>query len=271
MNNLKSQFLGFINTPFLFKELYGLNQIELDINRINKFDFTKLTVPDNLSLGRRIERFFEFYMNQSKNYDLIKSNIQIIKDKETLGELDFLLYDKRAKKYLHIEQIYKFYLYNPSLPNEIDRYIGPNQNDTLAKKLTKLKNKQLPLLFKDETKKYLNGINTNTIEQKVCFKGNIYVPMSFQNKNIPIINNSCIKGFYINYEEFLKQKHFKEYEYFLPKRNDWIIDSNTNDIWKTFDEIVGGIGLLLNHRKSPLVWLKEKKENKTQSFFITWW
>jgi hypothetical protein len=81
MDNLKTQFLGFMNTPSLFKELGGLTQIELDINEIKEFDFTELNITSKLTLGSRIERFFEFYIQQSKNYDLIKNNIQVINNK----------------------------------------------------------------------------------------------------------------------------------------------------------------------------------------------
>ena len=270
MNNLKTQFLGFINTPSLFKELDGLTQIELDINEINEFDFSKLNITEKLPLGKRIERFFEFYINQSANYELIKSNIQIIHDKETLGELDFLIYDKKNQKYFHIEHIYKYYLYDISFKNEIDRFIGPNRDDSFAKKIKKLKNKQLPLLYKNETQKYLDGIDINNIEQKVCFKGNIYVPLNLLGKEIPIVNNACIKGFYIDYKEFVNQKHFREFEYFLPSRNDWVSDCSSNQIWKSFDEVISEIELLLSYKKSSLVWLKDRK-NKSQSFFVTWW
>lgn len=271
MNNLKTQFLGFINTPYLFKELNSLTQFELDINEKEEFDFTKLNITTKLPLGKRIEHFFKFYIDQSKNYDLIKNNIQIINNKQTLGELDFIIYDKRAKKYIHVEHIYKFYLYDDSFPNEIDRFIGPNRNDTFVKKLAKLKDKQLPLLYKNETKNYLKGIDINSIEQKVCFKGNIYLPRHLLGKNIPIINNFCIKGFYINQEKFVKEKEFREFEYFLPPRNDWVSDFNTNEIWITFDKIIDKIELILSYEKSTLVWLRNSKENETQSFFVTWW
>ncbi len=271
MNNLKNQFLGFINTPSLFTSLDKLTQFELDINEIKNFDFSQLDITQKLPLGKRIEGFFEFYIQQSTNYDLIKSNIQIINNNETLGELDFLLYDKRAKKYLHVEHIYKYYLYDDSCENEIDRFIGPNRDDTFAKKIAKLKDKQLPLLYKNETQTYLDAIDTNAIEQKVCFKGNIYVPRHLLGKDIPIINNACIRGFYINHETFLEQKQFRDYEYFLPQREDWVSDCKTNKIWITFDEVIDEINLFLNHKKSTLVWMKKAKENRYQSFFITWW
>lgn len=270
MNNLKNQFLGFLNTPSLFKEINGLTQFELNKKEIENFDFSKLDIKERLPLGKRIERFFEFYITQSKNYELIKNNIQIINDKETLGELDFIVFDKRRQKYIHVEHIYKYYLYDTAFENEIDRFIGPNRDDSFVKKLDKLKYKQLPLLYKNEAKKYLEDLGINSFEQRVCFKGNIYVPINFLNKEIPIIDNSCIKGFYIKYKEFLNQKYFKEFEYFLPPRDDWVIDCSTNEIWNTFDEVLDEIKFILNHKKSTLVWLKNKKENTTQSFFITW-
>lgn len=271
MNNLKTQFLGFMNTSSLFKELNGLKQFELDMNEIKDFDFTKLNITQKLTLGSRVERFFEFYINQSKNYDLIKNNIQIINNKHTIGELDFIIYDKKAEKYLHIEHVYKFYLYDDSIKNEIDRYIGPNQNDSFVKKLAKLKNKQLPLLYKNETKEYLDDIDINSFEQKICFKGNIYLPFDLKNKNIPIIDNACVRGFYLKREEFVSQKRFRSLEYCLPDRFDWVSDPDTNETWASFDELIDEIDLLLNREKSPLVWLRDSEKNITESFFVTWW
>jgi len=270
MNNLKTQFLGFMNTSSLFKELNGLKQFELDMNEIEDFDLRKLNITKKLTLGNRAERFFEFYINQSKNYDLIKNNIQIINNKHTIGELDFIIYDKKEEKYLHIEHIYKFYLYDDSITNEIDRYVGPNQNDTLVKKLDKLQNKQLPLLYKDETKEYLGDIDINSLEQKVCFKGNIYLPLALVDQHIPILNDTCVSGFYLNREELVSQKRFRSLGYFLPDKFDWVSCSDTNEIWGSFDEIIDEIDLVLNREKSPLVWLKDKEKNITKSFFVTW-
>ena len=271
MDNIKTQFLGFMNTASLFKEQNGLKQFYLDINEIKHFDLEELQITQKLTLGNRVERFFKFFINQSKNYELIKNNIQIINNKNTLGELDFIVYDKKTQKYFHIEHVYKFYLYDNSIENEIDRYIGPNRNDTFVKKLIKLKEKQLPLLYKNETKEYLNDLDIDSIEQRVCFKGNIYVPFHLQEQTIPIINNSCIRGFYINIEEFKSQKKFHFLEYYLPKKFDWVSEPNTNETWFSFDEVVCEIELLINQERSPLVWLRDEKENTYKSFFVTWW
>lgn len=271
MDNLKKQFLGYINTPFLFKSENGLNQFDLDINGIEELDWNKLQITKKLTLGNRVEHFFKFYVNQSKKYDLIKNNIQIINNKHTFGELDFIIYDKQTAKFVHIEHVYKFYLYDNTIENEIDRYIGPNRNDTFVKKLTKLKEKQLPLLYKNETKEYLADLDINHLEQRVFFKGKIYVPFTFEEKQLPIINNACVEGFYINHKEFKSDKIFHTYGYFLPDKFDWVCDPCTNEIWNSFDEVIDEIELLIKSEKAPLVWLQDKKKNITKSFFVTWW
>ena len=275
MNNLKKQFLAYMSTFSLFREWDGLMQFELDIEEVEEFDFSKLEITKRLTLGNRVERFFEFYINQSKKYKLIKKNIQIIKDKHTLGELDFIIYDLVSKKYIHVEHVYKFYLYDDTIEHELDRFIGPNCNDTLVKKLTKLKNKQFPLLYKDETKEYLSDLDIeiaqNNIEQKVCFKGNIYLPLDLENTNISILNESCIRGFYINKEKFLSDEEFKKHEYFKPIKFDWICDASINDTWFSYDEVYDSIKVLLDDEKSTLVWMRDTEKNITKSFFITYW
>jgi len=271
MNNIQTQFLGYINTPSLFKELDGLKQFSLDTNEIKDFDLSKLHISKRLTLGSYVERFFEFYINQSKNYDLIKNNIQIINNKHTFGELDFIIYDKKEEKYLHIEHVYKFYLYDDSIINEKDRYIGPNKNDTFVKKLLKLNTRQLPLLFNNVTQEYLDDIDIDSIEQNICFKGNIYLPLHLIDTKIPIIDDACVKGFYLKCEEFVTQEKFRSLEYFLPDRFDWVCDPDINDNWVSFDEVIVEIDLIVKCEKSPLVWLRDIETNTTKSFFITWW
>jgi hypothetical protein len=267
--DLSKQFLAFYNSHSIFEksydefELFKLYQIDEGI------DFDDLQINEKIPLGKRVERFFEYYVNLSNEYEIKKSNIQIIKDKNTLGELDFILYNKVKKYFEHIELVYKYYLYDDRFKNEWDRYIGPNRDDTFVKKLNKLKEKQFPLLFNDETQKYLRNIPFDNIKQKACFMANIYLPLHLKGKKLPFINNDCIKGYYINYEEFLQSKEYKSYEYFMPHRYEWILDASTCEVWKDYKEIKIEIDFFMNLKKSPLLWLKNK--NKFENIFITWW
>jgi hypothetical protein len=44
-------------------------------------------------------------------------NIQVIEDKKTIGEIDFIIEDKNTKQVIHMELAYKFYL-DPSISSE---------------------------------------------------------------------------------------------------------------------------------------------------------
>jgi len=56
------------------------------------------------------------------------------------------------EKPIHLEIQFKFYLYDAALgTTEIDHCIGPMRKDSLNEKLSKLKEKQLPLLYANET------------------------------------------------------------------------------------------------------------------------
>ena len=71
MENLKSkniqlQYQGYLNTPLLWKqnEILGLKQLELSKHRANQFNES---IPENLRLGKRVERFVHSELIQHQN------------------------------------------------------------------------------------------------------------------------------------------------------------------------------------------------------------
>ena len=119
-------------------------------------------LPENLMLGKRVERFFSYQLKSQKRFTILKENIQIYNDKITIGELDCLLLENHKPK--HVEVVYKFYLYDHSVgKTELEHLIGPNRKDTLTQKIEKLKLKQLPLLHKIETHEILTKMGYEAI------------------------------------------------------------------------------------------------------------
>ena len=232
-----------------------------------------IQIEKQLPLGKRVECFFEALIEHSTNYEMVLKNLQIIHNKNTLGELDFILYHKTKQIYEHVEMQYKFYVYDVRFEKEIHRYIGPNRNDTLYKKLEKLKNNQLPLLHKKQTHAFLNGIDVDKIEQKILFQANVFVPRGFQAKSLPLINDACICGYYLSYDEFIIDESFQEIELFLPHRFDWVSNPTINETWKSYDEVKEEIAFFINQKASPLVWSKQIVDNEVifERFFVTWW
>ena len=266
MNSLDRQFYGFYNTSSLFEEIDDINQFEFE-DVVFDEKVLDISIEKRVRLGVRVEYFFEYYINKTKRYKLLYKNTQIIENKDTLGEIDFILFDKKFDKYLHMELVYKFYLYDESFTNELDSLIGPNRDDTFIKRLNKLKNKQFPMLFKNRTKEMID-IDYENVYQNTCFKAKIFLPYK---KNIQLkkINKDCIKGFYISYQDFCLLDEFKKYTYFVPTKNDWVSDVDVDSPWKEFEFIKSEIQYFLDLKKSPLVWLKNNDIYKY--FFVTWW
>ncbi|UBZ06631.1 DUF1853 family protein [Salegentibacter mishustinae] len=274
-NRVAKQFEGFLNTPALWKNYFQeIQQFELpEINDpLQKPIAEDLpSLSTNFVMGKRVERFFEWLIRQNQGYKLLAENMQISRNKITLGELDFLLKDLINQQVYHVEMVYKFYVYDPSFTAENQRWIGPNRKDTLLLKTKKLKEKQFPLLFKPETKELLSSLNLNAEEviQQSCFKANLFVPGELQNKQFSKINNDCIAGIWLHYKEF-KTSSYKSFQYYAPKKQDWPILPKYGETWFSHSEIIQQIEILFENKKATLIWVK-KPGNNYERLFVVWW
>lgn len=265
--DIQLQYEGFLKTPLLWQGVntFGLKQFETKNEIIHQFNSNKKM---EIRLGKRVEQFAFFTFQLNKTTEILVKNLQIQDGKRTVGELDCLLL--KNKQPIHIEIIYKFYLYDPSVgTTEIEHWIGPNRRDSFFQKLTKLKNKQLPLLQSEYTKSYLNKLyfTTDDFKQNVFFKAQLFVPLSKLNKSFPDINNNCISGFYINASEL---KQFEDCKFFIPTKVDWLKEVQTNVNWLRYVSFEKQITIFLNEKSAPLCWLK-RPNGKIQKFFIVWW
>ena len=263
--NDQHRFIGYLNTNELWDgQLLGLNQYS-----INGSSLTEIKLPNKkLRLGFLVEQFIFACLRENKHVELIQSNIQVIDKKETIGELDCLISDKG--KHIHIEIIYKFYLYDPSITgNEIDKWIGPNRNDSLKQKLTKLKTKQMPLIRHPKSNEIISdlGYNSGMFDQKVHFKAQLFIPLGQSEQIITEVNTACICGFYITPQELTL---FKQNEFFIPSKLDWLIDPNSNVSWLSHSECLALVEIELNQSRSPLCWMRDSKGKMTKLFVVFW-
>lgn len=263
--DIQKRYDGFLQTNCLWNEIVqDLHQFKIQSNstKIN------IEVDEKMRLGKYIERFVSFQLTQEKSMTILCENIQIQKEKITLGELDCIVL--KNGKPIHLEIIYKFYLYDNSFgTNEISHFIGPNRKDSLVEKLDKLKHKQLPLLYSNECSAYLKTIHLDTtkIEQQVYFKAQLFVP--FANKEIQLqqLNASCIVGFYINKEEL---HQFKDCKFYIPNKKDWLVIPHKQVSWQFFYQFKEKSNAYLERQFSPLFWLK-KQNGEIEKFFLVWW
>jgi hypothetical protein len=265
--DIQLQYEGFLNTPVLWKgdNIYNLKQLEL--NPIPNAGFEG-TITKNLRLGKRVERFVSNQLQQYSQISILTENTQIQNGTTTVGEIDFILQISQTP--IHLEVIYKFYLYDETVGNsELDHWIGPNKKDSLVEKLTKLKNKQLPLLYNSYTIPLLKKLQLDfsKIEQEVYFKAQLFIPFHMENINFEYINTNCIKGFYIHYDDL---EQFKLCKFHIPSKINWLQEIQINLNWLTYEKFSSKVISILNQETSPLCWMK-KPNGEVIKFFITWW
>jgi len=261
--NIQQQYQGFLNTNFLWKNtFYGLKQFELATISTSIFQ-GKLT--KNPRLGKRVESFVSCYLQQFETIKIIHENLQIQRGKITIGELDCILTQHNTP--IHLEVIFKFYLYDKSVGfSEIEHWIGPNRTDSLDQKIEKLSSKQLPLLFKEETQKYID-IDVATIQQKVFFKAQLFVPYSNQNIQFEQLNSECISGFYLNQHELLE---FADCKFYIPSKINWLLEPHKNVDWLSFVVFKEQTTSLLAAKRSPLCWVKQPNGALSKFFLVFW-
>ncbi len=264
---LQLQYQGFLETDFLW--------FSNDIQQIQQFNFKQITTSvftgdstPKLRLGKLVERFVSHQLQENTTIDILIENIQVQNHKITIGELDCILL--QDKKPIHLEIIYKFYLYDKTVGNtEIEHWIGPNRKDSFNQKLDKLTNKQLPLLYNDKTKPILDHLNLSVdeIEQQVYFKGQLFVPYQEFGNYFDEINNKCIEGFYINSKELLL---FKDAKFYIPTKRNWLVKPHSNIDWLSFKQFSIEISEYINEKNAPLCWLK-KTNGELIKLFVVWW
>lgn len=267
------QLQGFQTNTYLtvVSDLLNIPSFHLPEISFVESDMTALQMPERLRLGNRLERFFSFIIHESEAYELITESLQIIANKVTLGELDFLVFDKEKQEVLHIELAGKLYLYDSKINKELSRWIGPNRKDSLLRKINTLGVKQFPLLYNPVTKKVLSKYNIDTVNTKQCvsYKTRLFMPFNLKDTIPDNVVSENIKGYYITLNEFLTSS-FKNYSYFLPEKQDWIVNPKYGEKWFSFSQIIPQLEASLLHKMSPLIWVK-KPNHKFETIFVVWW
>ncbi|TVZ28419.1 hypothetical protein JM83_3545 [Gillisia sp. Hel_I_86] len=272
---IANQFEGFMSTPSILKNSnFAGFTIFKSLDKVSSTSSKELLekdYPENLVLGKRVEFFFLSAINASQELQIIAHNIQINDENRTLGELDFIVRDLQTSEILHIELMYKFYVYDPEIPNEMERWIGPNRKDSLLQKINKVKKNQFPILHTPQAENHIKdiGIDSKGILQQICFKAALFIPEKLNTYNFPNINEECIIGFWLHLKDFSKYNQ-KDFQFFAPEKQDWPMDPEYGEKWFSFEDISEQIQKLHLRNKSPLIWIK-KPDGTFERLIAVWW
>lgn len=273
-NDLQRQYNGFLETAVLFDKCFET----LDFFQLHKSRLIHTALPEafhmpqNIRLGQRMEFFMEAALKAS-NYEILTKNLQIIHQKKTLGEIDFIVKDRTNNAIFQLEMVYKFYLSDPEIKGKwTQQWIGGNRRDNLHLKLKKLRKKQLPLLYAPETLNYLKKISLKPPEigQKVCFFGQLFLPYNQKNRLNDKLNPAALAGFWLNKRQ-LNALEQKVDRLLIPPKNDWVAaPSRDNENWKSFNAQIPELMALIEKEQSTLFWIMDKY-GELYRFFLVWW
>jgi hypothetical protein len=265
-----------MNTKARIASILKANSLDFSVTGLQTFDLSVLNgatdaefqLPTNVRLGHLVEKIVSKLIALSTNYKVLYENIQIIEDKKTIGEIDFIIQNKNTKQLIHLELAYKFYLFDPNISsNPLNNWIGPNRNDSLKEKLEKLKTKQFPLLYHNRVKATVHAIEIDAVSQALCFLVSLFIPYEYKRTFSPIYEKA-IRGYYVNMETFKRLDNAMK-SYYLPLKKEWGIDPSENEIWTDFIGIEKYIDTSINEKQAPLCWQRYK--GSYIAFFIVWW
>jgi hypothetical protein len=258
--------MSILNSNSLDASITGFptfNLSELNISRELKFQ-----LPTNVRLGHLAEKVISECIKSSTNYKVLFENVQILEDKKTIGEIDFIIENQKNKQRIHLELAYKFYLFDPDISsNPTNNWIGPNRNDTLKNKLEKLREKQFPLLYHESTKAAFQDIALNEVSQKLCLLASLFVPYNYKGRFRPNIEKA-VQGHYLDFETFVRLDHSAK-TYYLPSKKEWGMHSTENHNWSDFAGVEKHIRASLKEKQALLYW--ENNKGSFQTNFIVWW
>jgi len=126
-------------------------------------------------LGKYFETLWFYWLKFSPRYEIVENNVQVIIDGETLGEIDFIVFDKITRQTIHWELAVKFYLGHGDT-REMKNWHGLNLRDRLDIKVDHLLHKQSMISKDRRVKQWLHRHKIKIDQCAVILKGRLYYP-----------------------------------------------------------------------------------------------
>ena len=172
-------------------------------------------------LGRYAEVLLRYWLDHQTEYALLMANRTIQRGTTTLGEIDFLLHEKRYQRILHWEFAVKFYLLTDATLG-LDGFVGMRQNDTLGRKVEKVFGQQLKLTESPEAQAMMPpGM---PVRPEGFFKGVMFYPVAQPVPNMQALNPGHARGWWLRFGGGLEgiDRLDPKARYVVLKRQEWL-------------------------------------------------
>lgn len=136
-----------------------------------------LSLHPSRLLGHYFENLIAIWLEQWPQIQLLASRLPVPGEDRVLGEFDFLLLDRHTGETVHWECAVKFYL-RKVVARDGYEWLGPNPQDTLAKKYRKVFTSQLKLAMLPEARRLLAQRGIAPPVARAFIKGYLFYPAS---------------------------------------------------------------------------------------------
>ena len=140
--------------------------------------------PSPNRLGFHFEGLLSFWLEDgfARNlhpYETLANNVQLYSGKQTIGELDLILYNHTERLTEHWELAIKFFM--GSAPFAPKNWVGINSNDNLQRKMTHMQTKQFRTVWVDTEKHGQVKID----KRYGVIKGRFFLPINTKHFDYP--------------------------------------------------------------------------------------
>ena len=181
---------------------WDIHALKEDLDQLN----------EHTALGRYTERLLSIWFKHNPHFELLKFNLQIVVQKRTVGEIDFLLLEKDSGKAVQLEFAIKYFLAKQS-DQEDTQFIGPKGRDSLKAKSKKLIEQQMQLSL-NHSEQLEEGLRAFDFKPQIMLKGELFFPLGKSDKS----------NLWMYYKEIDRLMEWNQADEFviLKKRRDWL-------------------------------------------------
>ena len=142
--------------PLSFLEIddYIFNKWLLDLDKSPSELIKFVETHHSKRLGRYFENLLHFFFLFHPNIEVLEAGKQIFNGKITIGEMDFILKNKKTQEIIHLETAIKYFAKEKG-KSDFKYFICPNGTRNFGDKLDKTFSKQLKITERDETISFL--------------------------------------------------------------------------------------------------------------------
>ncbi len=274
-----------IVSPYVLNDMFTLplSFLEIDNHIFDKWLLDLDKSPSKLiefvethhskRLGRYFENLLHFFFLFHPNIEVLEAGKQIFKGKITIGEMDFILKNKKTKEIIHLETAIKYFAKEKG-KSDFKYFICPNGTRNFGDKLEKTFSKQLKITERDETISFLRESKYLPLKSYHFIKGILfYHPDEIVDFTHERLNPKHLKSWWIYENEINTLNETSKYK--IIHKLKWLSNEVEDDenklmskgqlikLIKSHFEIISQGQLIVKFEKINLTW-----EEKSRGFIL---